>query len=85
MIDYPGMLSIWTSIDATKTSKIYAKIYVMTIFDERNIDEQDSEQQICEFAVQLIKYLDINCTSNISAGGKLIPCVDFFTAIETQL
>lgn len=63
MIDYPGMLSIWTSIDATKTSKIYAKIYVMTIFDERNIDEQDSEHQICEFAVQLIKYLDINCTS----------------------
>lgn len=63
MIDYPGMLSIWTSIDATETSKIYAKIYVMTIFDERNIDAQDSERQICEFAVQLIEYLDITCTS----------------------
>ena len=63
MIDYPGMLSIWTSIDATETSEIYAKVYVMTIFDEGNIDEQDSEQQICEFAVQLIEYLDINCTS----------------------
>lgn len=62
-IDYPSMLTIWTNIDAADTSKIYAKIYVMTIFDERNIDAQDSERQICEFAVQLIEYLDLNCTS----------------------
>lgn len=62
-IDYPGVLSIWASIDAADTSKIYAKIYIMTVFDERNIDAQDSERQICEFAVQLIEYLDLNCTS----------------------
>lgn len=62
-IDYPGMLSIWTNIDAADTSKTYAKIYVMTIFDERNLAAQDSERQICELASQLIEYIDLNCTS----------------------
>lgn len=62
-IDYPGMLSIWASMDAADTSKIYAKIYAMTFFDETNIAAQDSERQICELAVQLIESIDLNCTS----------------------
>lgn len=62
-IDYPGMLSVWTNIDAADTSKTYAKIYAMTIFDETNIAAQDSERQICELAVQLIESIDLNCTS----------------------
>ncbi len=62
-VDYPGMVSIWANIDAGDTSKIYAKIYVLSVYDGRNIAAQDSERQICEFASQLIESLDVNCTS----------------------
>lgn len=62
-IEYPKSISVWSEVDANEPSKDYIKIYIMTIFEDVSLDDEQSKNRMCKMAKQLIEYLDINCTS----------------------
>ena len=64
-IEYPSSVAVSAKMDADDTSKVYVKIYCMTIFDDVQMREEDSKKRICELAEQLVESVavDVNCTS----------------------
>lgn len=62
-IEYPSSISVSSKVDADDSSKVYVKIYCMTIFDDVEMSIEDSKKRICELTEQLVEYVGMNCTS----------------------